>query len=209
MNVDFGNKVSIVCVFISFFCLMFIIGLTWTLGSWKGTIVDYLVSHHHFHQFSASTFITQEVLKRGLPLDRDSLRVVADSLREAHGSAYIVEQLYARAIKSGQNAIIESIRTVGEVQFLKQKPNTSLWSVEANPRIRYQRISDRGSDIDSVSFEYFLQQEANESNNTNPSEMDLPSCISMADYHITNNGTIEELQQQVDAIMDRLHIPSL
>ncbi|MEI7562922.1 MAG: hypothetical protein WCJ39_04405 [bacterium] len=81
-------------------------------------------------------------------------------------------------------------------------------AVDANSRIRYQRIAQRNGVKDNVSFEYFLKQEANESNNTNPNEMNLPACMAMSDYHLTNNETKEELRKQVDAIMWQLNVNS-
>ena len=187
---------------------MFIIGLTWTLGSGKWTVVDYLMQKYHFEHLSATVFITQEIIKRNLPVDRDNMRIVADDLRKTYGPGYIIEQLYVQAVQSGKNSVIESVRAVGELEFLKKHPHVSLWAVDASPRIRYQRIAQRKWIKDNVTFEYFLKQEANESNNTNPNEMNLPACIAMSDYHLSNNGTKEELWKQADAIMWQLNVDS-
>jgi dephospho-CoA kinase len=156
---------------------------------------------YHFEHFSATVFITQEILKRNLTVDRDNMRIVADDLRKVYGPGYIIEQLYVQAVQSGKNAVIESVRAIGELEFLRRHPHVSLWAVDASPRIRYQRIAQRRSVKDNVSFEYFLKQEANESNNTNPNEMNLPACIALSDQHLNNDGTKEELQKQIDMIM--------
>ncbi|MEI7562921.1 MAG: AAA family ATPase [bacterium] len=67
------------------FLLMFIIGLTGTLGSGKGTVVDYLTQKYHFEHLSATVFITEEIIRRNLPVDRDNMRIVADDLRRIYG----------------------------------------------------------------------------------------------------------------------------
>ena len=74
-----------------------IIGITGTLGAGKGTVVDYLVQTHGFKHYSARAFITEEIKKRGLPIDRDSMVLVANDLRTKHTSSFILEELYNQA----------------------------------------------------------------------------------------------------------------
>ncbi len=85
---------------------MIIIGITGTLGAGKGTIVDYLVSRRGFLHFSVRDFIKDEIIRRGMPVDRDSMVVVANSLRAANSPSFIVDQLYEQAAKTGQNCVI-------------------------------------------------------------------------------------------------------
>jgi hypothetical protein len=56
-----------------------------------------------------------------MPENRDSMVIIANELRAKYGVAYIVEQLYEQAKLTGTNAIIESIRAVGEAESLKSK----------------------------------------------------------------------------------------
>jgi hypothetical protein len=57
-------------------------------------------------------FLIQEIEKRGMPVNRDSMVIVANDLRATYGASYIAEQLYEQAKIHGDNAIAESIRTV-------------------------------------------------------------------------------------------------
>ncbi|MEI8007897.1 MAG: hypothetical protein WCI00_00095 [bacterium] len=64
-------------------------------------------------------FLIQEIEKRGMIVNRDSMVIVANDLRGKHTPSYIVEQLYQQAKASKKNTIIESIRVVGEAEALK------------------------------------------------------------------------------------------
>jgi dephospho-CoA kinase len=181
------------------YTIMIIIGITGTLGAGKGTVVEYLASKGFAH-YSARAFITREVERRGLPVSRDSMTVVADDLRAAHSPGYIIESLYAEAARAGKNAVIESIHNVREVAALREKGNFFLLAIDADPKLRYARISLRGSATDKVSFEKFLADEAREMHETDPHKQNIAQCMELADEKVLNNGTKEELHVRIDEI---------
>lgn len=177
-----------------------IIGITGTNGAGKGTVVDYLVENG-FKHYSGRGFITEEIQKRGLPVNRDNTRLVANDLRQQHGPAYIAESLYARAQATGGDAIIESIRAVGEAEFLKQH-GAYILAVDADRKVRYERVVGRGTELDKVTFEQFCEQEDREMGATDAWDMNIAGVMRMADYIITNDGTFEELRAQVGQILE-------
>ncbi len=180
---------------------MLIIGITGTLGAGKGTIVDYLQSHYGFAHYSVRGFLTEVINERGLPLDRDSMVAVANELRGAYGASYIVEQLYIQAATSGKDAVIESIRTIGEVYALRDKADFYLFAVDADPKMRYKRVVLRNSETDKVSYETFLANEAREMSSTDPSKQNLAACKQAADYLFDNNGSFENLFNQIEKVI--------
>ena len=183
---------------------MITIGITGTLGAGKGTIVDYLIKNRGFVHYSVRSFITEEINRRGLPVNRDSMTMVGNDLRAQHSPSWIVEQLYEQAQASGKNCIIESVRTVGEVEALRGKPNFYLFAVDADTKVRYERAVLRGSETDHVSFETFVANEAREMDNNDPNKQNLRYCIEQADYCFQNDGTIEELNQQVEKVLSEI-----
>jgi dephospho-CoA kinase len=180
---------------------MIIIGITGTLGAGKGTVVDYLVKNKNFKHFSARNLLIEEIEKRGMENNRDSMVAVANDLREKFGSGYIAEELFNRALNSKDNAIIESLRTVGEIETLRKKGNFTLLAVDADPKIRYMRISTRGTSTDNVSFEKFLADEQREMVSIDPNKQNLSECIKRADFVIDNNGSLEELEEKIEKIL--------
>jgi dephospho-CoA kinase len=183
---------------------MLIIGITGTLGAGKGTIVQFLTEKFHFEHYSVRAFISEEIVNRGLPVNRDNMVLVANELRSLHSPSYIIDKLYERAISGGVNSIIESIRTVGEVESLRNKGLFFLFAVDADPLVRYERIVLRNSETDRISFATFIENEQREYSSDDPNRQNLKKCIELADYRFDNNGTIEALYQCVNEILDHI-----
>ena len=183
---------------------MIIIGITGTIGAGKGTIVEYLVTHQGFDHYSVRAFLLEEIRKRGLPENRDSMVAVANEMRASQGPSYVTDQLFFLASKSSKNCVIESIRTPGEIDSLRQKGRFFLFAVNASAEIRYERIKVRASETDHISYEEFLANEEREMNTTDPNKQNLRQCIAMADIVFDNNGTVEELIGQVEMELKRI-----
>lgn len=183
---------------------MITLGITGTLGAGKGTIVDYLVRNKGYAHYSVRNFLLQEIKKRKLPEDRDSMVIVANELRSKHGPAYIVERLFEEASKSGKNAIIESIRTTGEIEALRSKGLFFLLAVDADVEIRFQRIQQRGSETDNVDYPTFISNENREMSGNDPGKQNLLKCLELADYALDNNGTFQQLFNQVEIYLSEI-----
>ena len=179
-----------------------IIGITGTNGAGKGTVVDYL-KQKGFKHYSASGFIAEEVKKRGLPINRDTLNEVGTDLRRTHHPTYIMQTLYDRARVDGGNAIIESVRGVAGAQMLKEE-GAVLLAVDADRQVRYERVVKRGSEKDHVSFERFCEQEDRELEQNEEFAMNINGVMRIVDYTLKNNGTLEELHAQIDDVLKQI-----
>jgi dephospho-CoA kinase len=185
---------------------MRLIGITGMLGAGKGTIVKYLISGRGFHHYSSRAFIIEEIKRRGLPENRDIMAEVANDLRAKNGPDYIVRELCEQAAGRGVNAIVESVRTLGEIETLKKYQDAVLFGVTAEPHVRYERIKKRGSSTDNVDFDTFMANEAREDKNTDPTKGNLSACLKQADYVFDNSTTLEKLYEQVEQVLIKLNI---
>lgn len=177
---------------------MIIIGITGTLGAGKGTVVEYLVKEKGFLHYSVREFLREELERRKMPVNRDTLTAIANSLRVKHGPSYLVEQLFIKAQENNNNCVIESIRTPGEIEALRKHDNFYLLAVDADNRLRYKRIRNRNSETDQVSFHKFINNEEREMHTTDPNKQNLSACIHMADYVIVNNGGLTNLHNSIE-----------
>lgn len=174
-----------------------IVGITGSFGAGKGAVVDYLVRQKGFIHYSASGFITQEIIRRGLPIDRDAMIAVGNELRATHGPAYIIEALYEQASAAGGDAVIEALRAVAEVRKIKELGGVVL-GVDADPKVRYERAFARGSEKDNVPYDTWIEQEKRESNPDDPTKQNIFGALKESDFVIENNGSLEELHTQIE-----------
>ncbi|NOX45783.1 MAG: AAA family ATPase [Chlorobi bacterium] len=182
---------------------MTIIGITGTLGAGKGTIVDFLKEKGFVH-YSVRGFLLDEIRKRGMPENRDSMVVVANGLRAEHSPSYITDQLYLQALENGKDAIIESIRTPGEIESLREKGNFYLFAVDADAKKRFERIKMRKSETDDIDFQTFLKNEKREMNSDDPNKQNLAKCREMADFVFLNDKGIEDLNKEVGEVLEKI-----
>jgi dephospho-CoA kinase len=181
-----------------------IIGITGTLVAGKGTIVNFL-KKEGFKHYSVSDFLKEEIKKRNMKINRDSMVFVANDLREKYSLNYIVEELYNKAKNFAGNSIIESLRNPGEIFWLKNQKDFYLFAVDANQKTRYERAVKRESEKDKITFEKFIADENREMQTIDPSKQNLGSCIEMADYKFENDGTIEELKEKVEKVLKEIN----
>ncbi|HMT01457.1 MAG TPA: AAA family ATPase [Candidatus Absconditabacterales bacterium] len=176
---------------------MQIIGITGTLAAGKGTVVEYLQTKD-FKHYSVRAYLTEILEEKGIEINRKTMTDLANHLRTEHGPAYVIDQLYEKAKEYGGKCVIESVRTLGEIDSLREKGSFLLLAVDAPIETRYDRIIARKSATDHVSFEQFMADELRESQSTDPTKGNLPGCIKKADLLIINNGSIEELHIQLE-----------
>jgi dephospho-CoA kinase len=185
---------------------MLVIGITGTLGAGKGTVVEYLIKNKGFNHFSVRQFLLKEIRKRNLPENRDNMVLVANDLRRLNSSSYITDQLYVQAIQTGKNAVIESIRTPGEIDSLKTKGSFYLFALDADPKLRYERIRKRNSETDQIDFNTFLQNEQREMTSSDPNSQNLQKCREMADFVLWNDESINELYEKVEEVLKEIGV---
>jgi dephospho-CoA kinase len=202
-----------VCTRCDILVSMIIVGITGTPGSGKTEFATYLTKKGFAH-LSARAFLIREASKIHTDLTRERLLSVANKLRKEHSPSYVIESLFKEAQElsrtKGKNCILESIRTPGEVDYLKSESKKNqdstffLVAIDADREIRYKRIKARNSETDHVSLERFIEDETKEMQAKEPHEANISECIRRADHTIVNNGTIEDLHHKIELFLKRV-----
>ena len=137
---------------------------------------------------------------------RENLIEIGNKLRNTGGPGVLADKL-ASKLRSDCNHIVDSIRNPFEVESLRESSRIGkffLISVDADAKLRYERLSLRGRIGDSDTWEKFLEQEQKEDNNDDPNKQQLSKTMKLADFEIDNSGTLENLKIQVNKIISEL-----
>lgn len=185
---------------------MKVIGITGTNGAGKGTVVQLLQKQfpNIIHR-SARDIIKRIAESRGVQINnREDLTHFANQFTAIEGNSFF-KSFIEENISSNDWYILESIRRISEVESMRSllKENFLFLAVDASPDIRHKRVSEgRQSETDLVSFEEFVRQEQLEQNTDDNKKQNLNGCIKISDFIITNNGSFEELEKQVQQLAE-------
>jgi dCMP deaminase len=178
-----------------------LIGLTGRNAAGKGEVARYL-QRKSFYYFSLSDAIREEIRSRGEEPTRERLIVVGNELRQRHGAAVLAERILAK-IEDDKQYIIDSIRNPAEVQSFRAAKHFKLIRVEAPAEVRFQRILRRQRESDPQTYEEFIALEDREAEGDATSQ-NLSKVESLADHSLVNDGAVEKLHVEVDALLAKL-----
>ena len=177
-----------------------LIGLTGRYASGKSTVVDWLVSMG-FASESCSDSIRVYLKENGIEESRENLIEGGNELRRTGGPGILAEMLLERL--DGKNAVIDSIRTPGEVEALREREDFVLIEVRAGMEARWQRAKSRGRTGDISDKQTFFANEEKEAVAKDESGQALNATAEMADLIIINDGSIEDLYSDLEEMLER------
>lgn len=160
----------------------------------KDTVAHYLVDHYQFTEYKFSRGIHDVIdLIRGKtdePKNRSDLQGVGQGLRKVLGDDIWVNYTL-KLIKDNQlpqdNIVISDCRQQNERDILA-----------GDGYLFIKVVSDRQTRIERMELEGDIFSETNLDHETERIPFDT-------DYTLNNNGTIEELYQQLDRLLEVLH----
>lgn len=181
-----------------------IIGLTGKNGSGKGEAAKFLIgAGYEYH--SLSDVVREEIVKHRMDVTRGLLIRTANEMRSQQGSGVLAERILER-LRPEVHAVVDSIRNPFEVEALRRRDDFYLISIEAEPRVRFERIKGRGREADPITYEAFLEIDALEAQTPDPTTQQLNRTAEMADAVVYNNGTIDEFRDQIRQVVGTLAV---
>ena len=143
--------------------------------------------------------ITDEGLKQqNLPLTELNERRFRESLRKKLSmAAYAIkiEPQIRQALKTSPVVILDGLYSWEEYLYLQPKfPQLKLIAIYSRPEVRYQRLALRA-------VRRLTPEQARQRDIAEIESLHKAGPIAIADYLIDNNGTIEQLHQQLDQLL--------
>ncbi len=137
-----------------------------------------------------------EVLKRGLGMNSKNLDAVGFALRKEFGKDIIAKRV-AEMIDGIKSDVVcvDGVRNIEEIYTLNGAGVVKIITIDAPIGVRFKRQLARKDDRDPTNKEEF------ELRDDKSREFGMEKVIAIADYKITNDGTINELKTNVDRIL--------
>ena len=179
-----------------------IIGLTGKNASGKGEVANYLKAKG-FAYFSLSDELREEAKEKGIETTRENMIKLGNQLRDEFGAKYLASRINNKIKKNEKdNFVVDSIRNLGEIEELRKNKNFILVGVDAPVELRFKRAVERDRVGDAETLEKFKQLEERE-NLKNKTGQQLDECLKAVDKIIVNDGSLEELHNKVDQLINK------
>lgn len=187
---------------------MKIIGIAGTNGSGKDTVSELLAECGWLFVSASHNLLIPELQKRDLPIERKQMAALSTEWRKEIDMGAIIIKAVEEYEKQSRDQkfsglVISSLRHPGEVDQVHKFGGKVVW-VDADPKIRYERINNRGQGAkDQKTFEQFLAEEQAEMQHSgDDATLSTSSVKAKADIFLENNGSLEEFKQTAEKALD-------
>ena len=168
-------------------------------GSGKG-VVARKASERGMRVLSLGDIVRAEMASKGLPETSENVGKTALSMREEHGEEIVVDRLIPSLISAleGSDVLIDGMRQPEEMDRLREHvTNVTVVAMSAAPQSRLEWLGARGRGEDG-SGEEFAEREEREWG------WGLEMLMEQAHAIILNEGSLEELEERSDMILETL-----
>jgi len=160
------------------------------------------LEQRNFFQFRFGSIVTDEVLRRGLPLTPEHERIVREEFRAQDGMDAIARRalpLLQEALRQHPCIVIDGLYSQSEYRTLREALGDTiiLVAIVAERRLRYERLAQR---LERPLT--WAEAEARDMREIEHIEKGGP--IALADYTLLNDGSPQALLAQLDALLERL-----
>ncbi|MEK7652940.1 MAG: AAA family ATPase [Patescibacteria group bacterium] len=187
-----------------------IIGLVGEIASGKDTMAAYLKKKYGAEVVSFSKPLRDILDRMYLPQTRENMVWLGYDLRARFGQDILAkiigkEILGKKSAKGGSASggkmfVLPNVRLEGDITYLKKIPGFYLVRIDADQKIRYERLKKRSQNADdkTKTWKQFLQ-DANL-----PTEKTIRGVAKKAKFRIDNNGSFGELYEQVEKLIKKI-----
>lgn len=178
-----------------------ILGFVGPLSCGKGTACKYLAERYGAKTYRFSSILRDILSRLHLAHTRENLQNASLGLRQALGDDVLAKAIADDVTEdTGDFVTIDGIRRLPDIRYVRTLDGFHLVAITADERVRYDRLTQRheNADDEHKTFADFIKDGKQEA------EQQIAEIVNRAEYTIDNNGAIEELYEQLDAIVKKL-----
>jgi dephospho-CoA kinase len=179
--------------------LIAVVGMT---GAGKSSVVDYLTKKGYPKVYFGGV-IYDAMREAGVPQGEDNEKIFRNAIREREGKDFVIRRII-KQIRDLNNAgqhkvIVDGLYAWYEYQIMKHEfpGEVTFVGVVAPRHLRYKRVAARKERPQTPA-----ESEKRDWNEIDDFQKGCP--IAMADYFVMNDGDIEKLHRDVDAILSEI-----
>ncbi len=141
--------------------------------------------------------IREEAAKQGIEPLSGNLGKIMVELRKNYGPSVVAKLCLEKiALMNAEVVIIDGVRSLDEIEEYKRSFDKVLVvAIHASPATRFKRLYSRNRQDDPKSWSEFIERDFRELN------IGLGNVISLADYMIVNEDSIEESRGKFECIV--------
>ncbi len=174
-----------------------VIGLIGQIGSGKGTFVRFLretLSEKRIAHIKSSDILIKTLKLWHIPPIRKNLQKLPEAMECFFGIGILSNAVFCETKDSeGDIVVFDCIRQRTDLDMVRTFPQSIVVFMESYEKIRYERIKNRGEKPEETSLSFGQFKEEGQTS----TEPQISELGSMADFKITNNGTLEEFGREI------------
>jgi dephospho-CoA kinase len=186
-----------------------VIAISGTFCSGKG-LVSKILKSKDCDVDTFSSVIKDELHSRGVEINRTALQDEGNRLRKEFGGQVLAERLLAKYKDSTKPLVIDGLRNIGELEYLKKHSNCFLIGIDAPLEFRWELTQKRKGEKDLIDYDAFVKLDARDKGYNEPlSGQQVGMCLTHADFLIYNDEEFTQLEKskiykQVSEIYDEI-----
>lgn len=187
-----------------------VIGITGTIASGKD-VVARILKDKGFHTISLGEIIREELKSKKLEITRKNQQDLGNELRKKFGGQVLAERALKKFQSYSTPLIINGIRNLDEIKYLRENSDFKLIGVDAPLETRWMRVQARNRDADLLNHDRFVIDDARDKGFNEPlNGQQVGMCLVHSDFLINNDeeftGPIEnsKLYKDVNEIYRKI-----
>lgn len=178
-----------------------VLGFVGKLASGKDVCQRYIAEKYGSDSAKFSTSLRDVLTRLYLPISRENMQNLSLDLRTRFGGD-ILAKVIAGDVKNSDKdiVVVDGVRRLDDIASLKDLPGFYLISIDAEPKTRYERMKKRNENAGDAdkTFEQFIEDSEREA------EQQIPATMAAASFHLNNNGTVQDLYDQIDNLITKI-----